>query len=279
MDEDALTDVLENALGLVPKVSATARKISIDDPIMEELREAQIDHELSKIVLPILERQPEFKDRAPMIRSGGGATGFQSQFAVSKLVREARNRGSAEAAVLWLKKVLGTHSGTGLCIQTLWGICPTEQISVVEGVDLLPFDSIPPSHQKKQLEHDNWGSYAGGRFPPPVFAWTPPNAVLIAKAEIHPFLIDASMDSISTDDDTPQVYSKLDEVRLCLCLEGPSTVHAGPRWFQFEDPDLEAAILAGGISHSHHEVLPSNIPDISVGPETVVLGACPRTQH
>ena len=75
------------------------------------MREARIDHELAKIVLPILEVQPEFKDKAPMINTMKGSVGFQSLFVAPRLVREARRRKSAKAAVTWLAKVLGTDSG------------------------------------------------------------------------------------------------------------------------------------------------------------------------
>ena len=69
-------------------------------------------------------------------------------------------------------------------------------------------------------------------------------------------MIDASTGENSTDKDIRQVRPPLDEIRLCLALEGPSIIIAGPSWFQYVDPDLEAAILFEGSSYGSQEVLP-----------------------
>ncbi len=198
-----------------------------------------------------------------MIKTMNGFVGFQSRFAVPRLVREARRRESAKAAVTWLAKVLGTDSGAGLAIQTLWGIAPTKRISISEGVDLLPLESLPPSCQKEQLINVDWHP-AARRVPLPPFAWKPPPAALIAKTEIRPFLIDASTEKNSTDNGISQVQPPLDDIRLCLALEGPSIILAGPRWFQYVDPDLEAAVVTESRSYTHDEILPTIIPDDSV---------------
>ena len=110
MDKGALTDVLEVVLTRVHAVSIATRDVSIATPeghhVLTEIREGMINQDLAEeIVLPVLEMQPEFKDKAPMINSGAGLSGFQSQFVASMLVREARGRKSAKAAVAWLEKV------------------------------------------------------------------------------------------------------------------------------------------------------------------------------
>ena len=256
MDEDALTAALETALGRLDEVSIATRNVKVATPegrLLTEVREARIDYELAKIVLPILEVQPEFKDKAPMIHSMAGNIGFQSRFVAPVLVREARHRKSAKAAVTWLTKVLGTDSGEGLIIQTLWGISPTQRISIWEGVDLLPFEALPHSRQKERLKDVDWPHNVS--LPIPFFSWTTPTAALIAKTEIRPFLIDAS----TKDNGIHQVHPPLDEIRLCLALEGPSIILAGPSWFQYIDPDLEAAILAEASSHGSQEVLPHHV--------------------
>ena len=128
-----------------------------------------------------------------MVRSLDEAIGFQSQFAAPKLVREARRRKSAKAAVKWLQKVLGTDRGTGFLIQTLWGISPTQRISIREGVELLPFESLPSSRQKDGLKRGELRTHTT-RFATPVYAWKPATAALVAKIEVCPFLIDASIE-------------------------------------------------------------------------------------
>ena len=257
MDEDALTAALETALARLHEVSIATRDVKVATPeghLLTEMREARIDHELAESVLPILEVQPEFKDKAPMIKTDTGSSGFQSLFVAPALVREARQRKSAKAAVTWLTKVLGADSGKGLIIQTLWGISPTQQISIREGVDLLPFEALPHSRQKERLK--DVGRPQNASLPAPFFSLTTPTAALIAEREVRPFLIDASTGENSTDKDIRQVRPPLDEIRLCLALEGPSIIIAGPSWFQYVDPDLEAAILFEGSSYGSQEVLP-----------------------
>ena len=253
MDEDALTAALETARARLHEVSIATRDVKVDTPeqrLLTEIRESTIDHELAERVLPILEVQPEFKDKAPMINSMAGNTGFQSRFVAPVLVREARHRKSAKAAVTWLTKVLGTDSGEVLIIQTLWGISPTQRISMWEGVDLLPFESLPHSRQKERLKDVDWPRRS--RLPTPFFAQKPPTAALIAKTKVRPFLIDAS----TGDNGIRQIRPPLDDIRLCLALEGPSIIIAGPSWFQYVDPDLEAALLFETASYGSQEVLP-----------------------
>ena len=269
MDKGALTDVLEVVLTRVHAVSIATRDVSIATPeghhVLTEIREGMINQDLAEeIVLPVLEMQPEFKDKAPMINSGAGLSGFQSQFVASMLVREARGRKSAKAAVAWLEKVLGTDSAAGLAIQTLWGIAPTQRISISEGVDLLPLESLPPSRQKDQCTDDHWSPTAR-RLPLPPFAWKPPTAALVAKTEVRPFLIDAPTEKNSKDNNVREAYPPLEDIRLCLALEGPSIIIAGVSWFQYVDPDLEAAILfEGSTSYTNREVLPLHIPEDSL---------------
>ena len=160
--------------------------------------------------------------------------------------------------------MLGPDSGEGLIIQTLWGISATQRISIWEGADLLPLKDLPHSRQKERLKDVDWPQYAS--LPTPFFSWTTPTAALIAKTEVRPFLIDAS----THNKGIRQAHPPLDEIRLCLVLEGPSIIIAGPSWFQYVDPNLEAAILGVGTSYINQEVLPVYIPEDSPEPTTDV---------
>ena len=234
MDIGALTAVLETALSKVRDSNTVAPDDSIAAPevysLLIETREARINHELAEIVLPVLDVQPEFKDKSPMINSDSGSYGFQSRFVAPMLVGEARRRKSAKDAVSWLTKVLGTDSAEGLIIQTLWGISPTQRIPLLEDVDLLPFESLPPSRQKERLRNIGWPR--NRHLIAPFFAEELPTAELIAKTEIRPFLIDGSTENNSTKNAIRQNRPPLDDIRLCLALEGPSITPAGPGWFQ-----------------------------------------------
>ena len=273
MDKGALTDVLEVVLTRVHAVSSATRDVSIatleGHHVLTAIREEMINQELAEIVLPVLEVQPEFKDKAPMIKTMNGSVGFQSLFVAPMLVREARRRKSAKAAVAWLAKVLGTNSAAGLAIQTLWGISPTQRIPLLGDVDLLPFESLPPSRQKEQLTNVDW-AHNNMRLPTPFFSRMPLTAVLVAKTEVRPFLIDKTIEENSTNNGICQVPPPLDDIRLCLALEGPSPIIAGLSWFQYADPDLEAAILVVGGSHSGQEVFPFGLLADSPAPTTDV---------
>ena len=271
MDEGALTEALEVVLARLHEISSATPDAGIDmpgghrlteGPLVTELREVQIDSELAKIVLPILEVQPEFRDKAPMINTARGKSGFQSQFVAPLLVHEARHRKSARAAVTWLAKVLRTESGAGLAIQTLWGISPAQRIPLLEDVDLLPFESLPPSRQKEQLTNIDWPQNIF--LPTPFFTREPPTAALVAKMEVRPFLIDASQEENSPDNNVSQVIPPLNDIRLCLALEDPSIIIPGLGWFQYVDPDLEAAIIPISGGYSNQEVLPFGLLEDSL---------------
>jgi len=164
MNTDDLIAVLETALSQIHGLdTARSADLSVD------VRETLVNHELGKEILPVLEAQPEWSGKAPMINVLNGFSGFQSQFVTPILVREARQRQSSKDAVNWLQKVMGTESGTGLVVQTLWGLAPTEDLCLLEGVDLLPFNSLPHSRQKAQLMQAEW--LHGARLPLPPFAW------------------------------------------------------------------------------------------------------------
>ncbi len=267
MNTDDLIAVLETALSQIHGLdTARSADLSVD------VRETLVNHELGKEILPVLEAQPEWSGKAPMINVLNGFSGFQSQFVTPILVREARQRQSSKDAVNWLQKVMGTESGTGLVVQTLWGLAPTEDLCLLEGVDLLPFNSLPHSRQKAQLMQAEW--LHGARLPLPPFAWEPPSAALVAKIEVRPFLVDASLVEKVPISESPHPHLLLDEIRLCLAIEGPSIILPGPSWFQYVDPDLEAALLGAGTSFSHQEVLPLQVPqapavDLSDAPTLV----------
>ena len=98
-------------------------------------------------------------------------------------------------------------------------------------------------------------------------AWKPPTAALAAKMTVCPFLIDASIEKNPSDQNARSVSAELDDIGLCLTLSGPSIILAGPNWFQYDDPDLDAAVEGGSTGYSHQEILPLSIPDVSLSPE------------
>jgi len=254
MNTSDLIAALETTLAQINELSIAKREGDLPD----EVRETLINHELGEKIQPTLEIQPEFRGKAPMINTLSGFSGFQSQFVAPILVHEARQRQSAKDAVNWLQKVIATESGSGLVIQTLWGVAPADDLCLLEGVNLLPFNSLPHSRQKDHLMQAEWAHHQ--RLQVPSFAWELPNSALVAKIDVRPFLVDAFLAEKAPIDESAHTRLLLDEIRLCLALEGPLIIFPGPSWFQYVDPDLEAALLGTGSSYSHQELLPLHIP-------------------
>src|SRR5919106_2745049 len=147
MDTKAVTSEVESALAKLVSQLPTGAK---GDVVPSELREAMLEHQLSQGIHTLLAAQEEFT-RPRMISSLAGATGFQPQFVAPMLLREARRRQSAEAAVAWLQKVLSTERAEGIAVATFWGFTPIAPVTLTDDVHLIPFDSLPRSRQKEAL--------------------------------------------------------------------------------------------------------------------------------
>ena len=145
MNTNALTSAIEAAL---KQLESSLPVATNSDQTPASLREAMVEHELSKGIHSVLAAQEEFA-RPMMISSLSGATGFHPQFVAPMLLREARRRHSTEAAVVWLQKVLGTERAAGIAVATFWGLAPQGKIALLHDVQLMPFDSLPPHAKRK----------------------------------------------------------------------------------------------------------------------------------
>jgi hypothetical protein len=228
----------------------------------------RINHELSRELVRILDQQPEFNSRRMMLRNVDGSSGmFESLSVAAKLVREARRRSPDEAAG-WLDKVLQTKSAVGLRISTVWGLQTAERMQITDNVDLVPFESLPPSRQKESLKCID---PSAGPLPVPTFAWQPPTVALVCEQTFSPVLVDqVELQSVVS---VPNCAEDFREIILCLSAIGPSVVVPGPSWSQFRDPDLEAAVIGTGRSYSHQEITPLVTPK----PEPIDAGVAATT--
>jgi hypothetical protein len=195
-----------------------------------------------------------------MINSLSGATGFQPQFAAPMLIREAHRRHSAKASIAWLQKVLGTEQAEGIAVETFWGLRPTEPTTLIDNVQLMPFNSLPVSRQKEALSKTYWNPSPA--VATPTFLWDAPTAALVRPAVIRPYLRDA--DSNPQPNNTADYRALFTDARLCLATCGRRAIVPGPGWFQYIDPDLEAAVLGSSSNLSHHELMPFSVE--STGP-------------
>jgi hypothetical protein len=229
------------------------------DVAPDDVENAHLDHEASKTLRVTLERQAEFANSPGlMVNLPSGRSGFQAQFVAPMVVREARRRGSAESAIQWLQKILTTEEARGIKVHTCWGLSPTEPITLTDRVTLVPFDQLPDSRQKTATSIPTW------RMSPqvlPAYAWHPPTAALIVEVAVRPYLVDATKDPDESPDDAIAHLTMIDDVRLCLAMDGPRMIIPGSSWFQYLDPDLEAALLGAGWTGHFQEIQPIVIPE------------------
>jgi len=249
MDVTAVVAAVEEAL---VKFSAKNEETS-HTSLPNRLREIVLVHESSKGVEHVLSAQEEFA-HAPMISSLGGGMGFSPQFVAPMLLREARIRGVSRA-VEWLQKVLGTKSARGIAIYTLRGVRVDRSASLTKDVDLVPFESLPDSRQKEGLSTPALAPYQTV----PLYAFGPPSSALVTPVEITPYLVNSA--SVIPPTSRADLYVRFEDIRHCLALSRSGAVIPGPSWFQYDDPDLEAALLGSSSSFGHQEVVPLVLVD------------------
>src|SRR5215472_7400759 len=245
----ALDSILDEQSPLFQNTVSKAKKYP------SEFQQSIQNQELATPVDHALALEDEFRDGAGFMvkQESGGYTGFQRRFVSPSLVGRARNFGS-DAALDWLEKVLSTKWANGLCVLVLWGVQTTRQVKFSNGVELLPVSGLPESRFKEWfLRPRSIGDVIG--FVPQTIS-NPPQTALVCTARVEPFLWDLREGEPPTQSNAMQSRQRLDDVRLALTLVSSTAPMEAVYWFQFIDPDLEAASLFGGTSSTHPDVLP-----------------------
>ena len=188
-----------------------------------------------------------------MIRSDNGGSGFYPQFVGPILVRRALQVGSPGAAIEWLRKVLGTTAATGRTIQALWGVPVAGEIQLTSDVKIVPIGTLPDSAQKRRLTQVNNSPYGS------VFNYAEPESALVMARQIEPFTFDPETQPNLQNDDYLAAHKLLLDIALALTVVGPRSVISAMKWFSFDDPDLEYALLGSSHSSHMHEIVPSQL--------------------
>lgn len=244
MDDTFLARAVDDALGEYASDLARSKA--------DKWRQAILVHKYAQSIETVLKTQPEFATDL-VVNSLNGATGFGARLVSSMLVRQAERRGSGTAAIDWLKKVLSTKSAVGLAVYTMRGLRVQEPVDLVDEIRIVPFDALPDSGQKQALvERLGMGSDIAA----PWYLMEPPSAALIASVSIDPF--------VSKPDEHPPLWhgagaalgQRFEGIRHCLAITCGSPVLPGPSWFQFEDTDLQSALLGMLTTLSHQEIVP-----------------------
>lgn len=186
-----------------------------------------------------------------MIRTLNGALGFYPSFVGPRLLQRTFDTGSASAAIAWLEKVLLTQVADGKYITALWNVPVGAEVQLTPNVRLVPFDSLPDSGQKTAIKNNQFQT---GIISTP-FIWTPPSSALVVPYQVTPFLCN-SEEITASDGDYSVMRQSVADITLLLTLIGPRGAIQTAHWFNFDDPDLESALLGQSRGSQLMEILP-----------------------
>jgi hypothetical protein len=166
-----------------------------------------------------------------------GSVGFVASVAAHEMLSRI-STGNIEAATDWLEKVLQTSTAKAAVVKALYGVHCTERILLTDAIELIPFDDLPDSPQKRMLQpvlssYDPLG-YALRR--------RSPSAALLRTGQVEQFLIsDPNVEiGLSWGDE-------LDDALRILGLVSHGVPLDAGNWTQFDDSDLQAAAYGQGL--------------------------------
>jgi hypothetical protein len=184
---------------------------------------------------------------------GGSRIGFQPPRAAQLLTLRAL-KGEAEAAVGWLAEVLESGHASGLYIMPLWRLVVDNEINITKDIRLISFSEVPPSFAKSCVERP-FEQYLGhGLLPLPLSV--PPTAAITARKIVDPLFVEADKRICPDADPLPNL---MNDVRDCLGALSADPIVGPIRWFQFDDPELNAAAGAGFVP-TQLEIPPRSLP-------------------
>lgn len=205
----------------------------------------------------IIQDERFFGENVRFVSTYNGCSGFYPEFVSGPLIRRALSTDNPAEAINWLLKVLRTTSATGTTTNALWGAPVEREITVMEGVKIVPMEALPDSPNKQWVtEH----SFAGMQSPVmSILSLTAPQSALVTTHNIEPFIIDKvpEIDDLSLNEDYLKNYELIKEITLALTVVGPRTVISSSQWFTYDDEDLEQACLFSGRSTHMHEISPN----------------------
>jgi hypothetical protein len=261
MDRNKIITVLKNVTDERGELFLASKTRTLG--LSSDSTESFLNHFLSEPVKKALIAQEEFRDgRSYLINLDNGQSGFYPDLVATRMVAKTRASGSALVAVEWLEKILSTKKASGICVMALQGISVNTSVNLYPQIDLMPVSQLPDSSQKNNFLKLQIPSASPWPIPNPAL-FDAPKSALVYRKVIDPFMVD------SLHEEPPQgpnlrEYHLLDKVRLALTCVGPCAPMQIAYWFQFEDKDLEEALLGPASLHRHHEILPLHLKEYGV---------------
>lgn len=254
-ERDALAEFLEEKLhkaleyrfapmGLLDALKIEPQKFHSKAPL--------ILHDMSSGLEELITSDPRFFGRTvKMIRTLNGASGFYPSFVGPKLLHRTFDTCSASAAISWLQKVLSTQVADGKFITALWNVPVESEVQLTPDLRLVPFDSLPPSGQKTAIENSQFQT----EFISTPLVWQPPTSALVAPHQVDNFVWDPE-EMHQEDYRFFALHESVADITLLLTLIGPRVAIQVAHWFNFDDPDLELALLGQSRGSQMPEILP-----------------------
>jgi hypothetical protein len=263
MNREEITSILHE---LMSKESDHHRgALEAASRVRPELQQIVLIENLSKPLAEVLSEQPEFSNKTGLtIDRLGQVVPFDASDAARALLIRCRRGPSVDAAVVWLEKVLRTDRADVLCVMAVSGITANQRISFEQGIELVPLDELPESKQKESfLRADG----LAGTYMSWLRAWQRPKVALTLRVPDQLFMTKETPTDRDRGDRTLKHREFLDDIRLALTCVGPSAPLDTGFWIQYEDPDLEAAVLYSGILGTLHEISPMEfVAEVAVSP-------------
>lgn len=267
MDEEALVEAIGAALSSESDLYADAHASASKRPA--DLCETLLLHRLTKPIEDILKTAGPFQGGGGfLVANDNGYTGFHSGEAARALLERVRSGRPAIEAIQWLQRIVTIPKAAGYCALALRGIEINEAVHLGFDMELLPYEALPDSRTKEWIARPRDHSGYPGFFSSMLMF--PPKVAILRRCEISPVFFSTSGEEPPQKADPLQNQRMLEDAMLALTLVGPSCPVPAGSWFTFEDPDIEATSVYGGVSAPFLEVLPWGFdPSIHLDSESV----------
>ncbi len=216
-------------------------------------RALSVIHNMSSGLEDLIISDSRFLGRTvKLIGKLNGASGFYPKFVGPQLLQRTIDTGSASGGISWLQKVLSTQVADGKFITALWNVPVGSEIQLTPDVRLIPFDLLPHSRQKTAIENSQ---FQPGNISSPL-DWELPSSALVVPYQVAPFLRDPEENHVM-DGAYSGFQESVEEITLLLTLIGPRSAIQVAQWFNFDDPDLEFALVSQSRHSQMIEILPT----------------------
>jgi hypothetical protein len=146
VDVDAIHDFLRSVKpGPAP---STAMRLATDFAEDAEWAAREAELELAKSLSPLLaDRFPDGEQQLMLVH-GDSSSGLGAEWIAQLLVRRVRSGETPEQATAWLGRLIEDRLVTGKTVMALWGIEVASEVTLADGLRLVPLASLSGRRHK-----------------------------------------------------------------------------------------------------------------------------------